>query len=585
MVPSVFLPIPNLPLTPSGKTDRRTLRQMSSALTEQQILDLQGNPEESKRQPSTQAEKQLQTIWAKVLQIDPATISADVSFFHIGGDSASAMRVVREARALGFNLDLANVFRQETIAELARQQALNAEEAPEEHESAILVEPSVKAILLEELESELGISSTVVADIYPLTFVQEILVAGNIASGHMADYFYLDLDASLDVSDLRHDCMRALERFPILRARFLQLQSKWWQVVPQQPIDTFSVYNVAGNLEEYFEDFYTKNVKSLLPTQPPAAFFLFIHENGMRLTVRWSHAQYDAFSAPLLLQSIFDGAQDQDRGEIASPAKPSFPMYLSYAAHQRPKSLAYWSRLLKGSHLTLIGPHIRLGNTPNGKPEPVYSVSEARVPRRASKFTHATLIRAAWAILLSTTTNEKDVTYGNVVAGRNAAIPAVEKIVGCCLNILPERIDFSILTSITDLLNTIQDQYLSTGDADSLDFKDIVEHCTTWPAGSSFDAVLHHRNVDEEAAIHTPAGISRMNIFKNPLNLPFVFVVSASRGENVAIEVLGDTHMLEALMAQTLGGGLVRIVERLGSGVGMDMGLEEFMGDVKSIIY
>ncbi|OOQ85263.1 hypothetical protein PEBR_26393 [Penicillium brasilianum] len=576
MVPSVLLPIPSLPLTASGKTDRRILRHMGSSLTAQQILDLQPNSGGEKRLPSTQTEKQLQKIWSKVLKVDPATIGLDVSFFQLGGDSVSALKVVSEARTLGMNLKVADIFRQDTLVELAQQQSLNAEDSPKQLAGDVLVEPSIKSTLLEDLESKFGISPAAVMDIYPLTSVQQTLLAAGVASGQLADYFYLDLDPAQDVSDLKHGCMRALEKFPILRARFLQLQGKFWQVVPHQLDNAFSVYNVVGDLEDYFRKFCLQNVKSILPTQPPAAFILSKHDKGMRLTVRWSHAQYDAFSAPLLFQSIFDG----DQGEI--PAKPTFPMYLSYAADQRPQSLAYWSQLLQGSHLTPIGPHVRSGNSANAMPDRVCGAEEARLAHRPGKITHATLVRAAWAVLLSNMTGESDVIYGQVVAGRNAAIPAVEKIVGCCLNILPERVDFSSVNTVAELVHAVQEQYLSIGDADSLDFKDIVEHCTDWPAGSSFDTVLHHRNVDAEPAIQTPAGISRMKMFDNPLISPFIFVVSVSRGENVGLELWANTHIMALETAKIMVSNLARIMEKLVTG--MHMALPEWMDEVKSMV-
>lgn len=576
MVPSVLFPIQKLPLTASGKTDRRILRQMGAALTAEQISDLQLKVVGEKRQPSTQSEKRLQQIWSKVLNIDSANICLDDSFFQLGGDSITAMKVVSEARTYGMNLQVADIFRQDVLIDLAQYQALSSAGAYEQLDEAVLVEPSVKSTLLEELDSNLCINGSQVTDIYPLTGVQKTLVAAGIAFGMMADYFYMDLDASLNVSDLKHGCMRALEKFPILRARFLQLQGKFWQVVMHELNEAFTVHNVDGDLEEHYRNFCLENVKSILPTHQPAAFILFKHDQVMRLTLRWSHAQYDAFSAPIVLQSIFDG----DQGEI--PAKPTFPTFLTYAAKQHAQSLTYWSQLLQGSHLTPIGPHVRSRNPPNAMPEKVYGAAEARLAHRTGKITHATLTRAAWAVLLSQMAGETDVIYGQVVAGRNAVIPAVEKIVGCCLNILPERVNFSSLKTVAELAHAVQDQYLSMGDADSLDFMDLVEQCTEWPAGSGFDTVLHHRNVEEDPAIQTPAGISRMKIFQNPLTSPFIFIVSVSRGDNVGIEVWANTHIMDSETAAKMASNLALITEKLVTG--MHMTLSDFVRDVKLLI-
>lgn len=574
MVPSVFLPIPRLPLTASGKTDRRILRQMGSALTAQQILDLQPRSTEGKRYPSTQIERQLQKIWSDVLKIDPAAIGLDDSFFQIGGDSVSAMKVVSEAIALGVNMKLADIFRQDTLMKLAQQQLYSVAVASEKLDEAVLVEPPVKAKLFEELESSYGVKPADVADIYPLTGVQETLVATGIVCGKVVDFFYLDLDPGLNISDLEHSCTRAFEKFPILRARFLQLQGKFWQVVPHNVGEVFHVQDVEGDLEEYFSRFCLENGKSVQPTQAPAAFFLLRHEKTMRLAVRWSHAQYDAFSGPVVFQSLFE-----DNQEV--PVKPTFATLLSYAANQRSQSLAHWSQLLQGSRPTPILAHV--GSHPtNAIPESIHIESEAHLPHRTGKITHATVVRAAWAVLHSLLTGETDIIYGQVVAGRNATIPGVEKIVGCCLNILPERVIFSSVKTVAELVHAIQDQYLTMGDADSLDFKDIVEHCTEWPAGSGFDTILHHRNVDEEPPIQTPAGISRMKMVDNPLTAPFVFIVTVSRGENVGIELWANTHIMAPDVASAMTNNLARIMEKLVTG--MHMSLPEWMDDIKSMI-
>lgn len=574
MVPSVLLPIPRLPLTASGKTDRRILRQMGSALTAQQILDLQPKSAEGKREPGTQLQKQLQEIWSEVLRVDASTIGLDDSFFQIGGDSVSAMRVVSEANRLGMNMKVADIFRQDTLVELAQQQAQKVALAPLQLDESILVEPSMRARLFEELESNFGVRPAGIAEIYPLTGAQETLVATGVACGKVTDFFYVDIDAGLNVSDIERGCLRAFEKFPILRARFLQLQGRFWQVVSHGVGEVFSVQNVEGDLDAYFSNFCLENGKSVQPTQPPAAFFLLLHERRMRLAIRWAHAQYDAFSGPLVFQSIFEENQE-------IPVKPTFATLLSYAAHQRSQSLTYWSQLLQGSHPTPVLPHVRPMST-NAMPESVHIEVEARLPRRTGKITHATLVRAAWAVLHSRITSETDIIYGQVVAGRNAAIPGVEKIVGCCLNVLPERVDFSSIKTVAELVHAIQDQYLSMGDADSLDFKDIVEHCTEWPAGSGFDTVLHHRNVDEEPLIQTPAGISHMKMVHNPLTPPFIFIVTVSRGENVGIELWANTHITAPEVADTMANNLARIMEKLVTG--MHMALPEWMDDVKSFV-
>jgi len=84
MVPSVFEPMSELPLTPSGKIDRRQLPKLNfrQAAREQQTA------------PRTETERQLIQLWQQMLevtQIDPAD-----NFFELGGDSLLGMRAISE---------------------------------------------------------------------------------------------------------------------------------------------------------------------------------------------------------------------------------------------------------------------------------------------------------------------------------------------------------------------------------------------------------------------------------------------------------------------------------------------------------
>ncbi|KAM4063970.1 AMP-binding enzyme [Hirsutella rhossiliensis] len=206
MVPSVLLPISNLPLTASGKMDRRRLREMGSAISAQQLVELRMTAKREKRLPTSEAEQRMQKIWSRVLQIEPATIGLDDGFFQLGGNSISAMKVVGEARKMGTNLTVADVFRRHTLAELVNGQDIEVTQIQQEPEQTFLVEPAIKAALFEEIDSgSFDIHSEDVADILPLTSCQEKSLVDSITHGQYANYFYLDTGARLDLSCLERD--------------------------------------------------------------------------------------------------------------------------------------------------------------------------------------------------------------------------------------------------------------------------------------------------------------------------------------------------------------------------------------------
>jgi amino acid adenylation domain-containing protein len=109
MIPSVFVMLESLPLTPTRKVDRAALPDPG---TERPSLD---TPYIA---PRTAVEQQLASVWAEVLGLDQVGIHD--SFFDLGGHSLAAMRVVSQVlKVFQLKVLLQSVFRSPTIAEMA----------------------------------------------------------------------------------------------------------------------------------------------------------------------------------------------------------------------------------------------------------------------------------------------------------------------------------------------------------------------------------------------------------------------------------------------------------------------------------
>ncbi|HEY5705829.1 MAG TPA: amino acid adenylation domain-containing protein [Terrimicrobiaceae bacterium] len=132
MVPSTFVMLDKMPLTPNGKIDRTAL-----SLPERERSDLPYLP------PRTPFERSLVDIWRDVLGLDAISVRDD--FFEQGGHSLIATRLVSQIREkLDVEIPIRAVFEKRTIENLALYIAeLEAgAAAPDEIEK-----------LLEELES------------------------------------------------------------------------------------------------------------------------------------------------------------------------------------------------------------------------------------------------------------------------------------------------------------------------------------------------------------------------------------------------------------------------------------------------
>jgi amino acid adenylation domain-containing protein len=510
MIPRTVTILDKIPTNENGEVDRQAL-----ALESQQRLAVRV----VKRQPTTQMEQLMQKVWSSVLDLDQTIIGLDDSFFQLGGDSIAAMSVAGDARKVGINLAVADIFRYDTLASLAQRLDFDTTKVEEPAWEDVSVDPVAKVALLQEVDSlNIDISSGDIADILPITNFQEKTVVDGITSGQFCNYFHLDLGSALDIKRLKRTCLATLERFPILRTCFLVLQGKYWQVVLHQLRQPLRIQHAQGDLDESFQEFCLKDIKDFDPKTPPTTLVLLKHKTqGYRLVVRMSHAQYDGVCLPVIFESLIDGYNGKPL-----PSIPSFSTFLSYASNQRYKSMAYWRELLKESSPTPARPKsLQLRKSQHAAPQLVLASAEIDLPRlTGGKTTSATLASAAWALLLSQITGGQDLIYGYVVAGRNSAMQGVEKIVGPCLNVVPIRAKLSSLQTPAQLLHSITQQFIAIGEADSLGFKDIIENCTNWPAGVAFDTVIQFQNIDEHPILRFEKTETQVQFFENPHPVP-----------------------------------------------------------------
>jgi amino acid adenylation domain-containing protein len=120
MVPAAFVRLDTLPLTPSGKIDRR-------ALPLPDIKDV--GVQDQYTPPRNGIEEQLAQIWSEVLGIE--RIGIHDNFFALGGHSLLAVRLFSEINnRLGRELPLSILFQQGTIAQIAQFIDASIEDQP-----------------------------------------------------------------------------------------------------------------------------------------------------------------------------------------------------------------------------------------------------------------------------------------------------------------------------------------------------------------------------------------------------------------------------------------------------------------------
>ncbi|MGA8944246.1 MAG: amino acid adenylation domain-containing protein [Thermoactinomyces sp.] len=107
MIPSHFVELEHIPLTPNGKIDKKALPEPVQAI--------QVNPESAS--PANEVEEKLVQIWGEVLGLKSIGIHDD--FFELGGDSIKAIQIISRLHQQDLKLKINDLFDHPTIGELA----------------------------------------------------------------------------------------------------------------------------------------------------------------------------------------------------------------------------------------------------------------------------------------------------------------------------------------------------------------------------------------------------------------------------------------------------------------------------------
>jgi amino acid adenylation domain-containing protein/non-ribosomal peptide synthase protein (TIGR01720 family) len=213
MVPDVFIPLRRIPTNVSGKANRRFLRELGGKLSWAELAAYQPKAEE-RQTPVSDAERTMRGVWAQVLNISPEQIGVNDSFYHLGGDSISAMQVVALARSKGLFTSVQHILRHRSIARIVQHiQKLTSRELEEEEEEV----PGVP---------------------FGLSPIQRMFF--DIQADPRQQYnqsFLLRLSSAIEIRDLEQAAQAVLRKHSMLRARFKQQPDGQWSQLITDTID------------------------------------------------------------------------------------------------------------------------------------------------------------------------------------------------------------------------------------------------------------------------------------------------------------------------------------------------------------
>ncbi|KAK8085892.1 hypothetical protein PG997_007163 [Apiospora hydei] len=490
MVPGAYIEIDKIPMTTTNKTDRRELREFGSSKTLEDLAQLQSRGKE-RRMPASEMEKRLQQLWSSVLQIDPASISAESNFLRIGGESIAAMRLVAAARGQKLSLTVADIFKAPRLSDLAlivKEATVHKDETHSLPAPFSLLKADNTSDFLEQHVAphvEGGLQS--VRDVLPATDFQEHSVKDALQDppGRYPHWIF-DLPVDVDFARLEQGCVRLVNHFDILRTVFVRANNRFWQVVLSDFKPTCDVVEAGdGDMTALVNSICAEDIKR--PRVLGRAFIRVIvvkHASGKhKFILRISHAQFDGFSWDSVIETL-SSFYIQDS---SLPLGPSFSQYIAHSERRREESQQYWRSRLQGSpapcwKTDLSGPDAAAFCNPENRLTLKETIEmPSKLSQNQDGVSVATLFHAACALVLSRQFKQQEIVLGRLVTGRSMLPGHLQNVVGPTMTEVPIRIAVKAGDTVSTLAHRLQSQFIQDSAHEAVGMVQMIKNCTDWP--------------------------------------------------------------------------------------------------------
>ncbi len=521
MVPAAWVFLPALPLTPSGKVDRKALPE-----PEQQGSAVEGAG------PRDALEEILVGLWGTVLK-QPAPGIHD-NFFELGGHSLLATQLVSRLRdALGMTVPVRWLFEAPSVAELAdRLRSSEPDATPD-----VLPLVSLTPAEIDHIGGVVDGGADNVQDIYPLAPLQEGILFHHRLQ-ETGDAYLLNALLAFDTlarSEAFLGAMQAvIDRHDILRTAVVWEQlSEPVQVVWRQaklPVEIRRFDPAQGPVaEQLVESCHPRHTRLNLSQAPLLRVVLAQEGDRWLLLLLFHHLVMDHTTLEVMLEEIV--ARLQGSGAPLPPAVPFRNFVAQAKGGLSPAEHEAFFRDMLGTVETptlpfglvdVRGDGSRIGEASSELPGDL--AQRLRRESRRLGVTPAGLCHLAWGLVLSRCCNQDDVVFGTVLFGRLQGGDGVERALGMFINTLPVRIRCdergvaaAVRETQQDLLRLMRHEHASLS---------LAQRCSALPASSPlFSALLNYRHgVRQEAAGPALEGIEVLQS-EERTNYPFVLSV------------------------------------------------------------
>nr|WP_281390541.1 amino acid adenylation domain-containing protein [Sphaerisporangium rubeum] len=453
MIPSVFVTLAELPLSPNGKLDLAKLPDPVAQAKEYVP-------------PRTDTERWLAGAWQELLKVE--RVGCDDNFFELGGNSLHGSQLAARVREhLLIELDLRHLFANPVLADLATRL--------EESEAA----PALKPIVPVPRDGAL-----------PCTPQQEglwLLQSMDPSSSMYHIAFALALRGPLDIPALQRALRGLVVRHEALRTRFTEEDGLPRQVVDPPPaVFPLPVVPMKADEVESWAFEWTRRPFDLAAGSLFRAALAHVGPDHHAIALVVHHIIADGWSAKILADEL--GALYAAERGVAGVSLPEMTLQpADHAVWQRgwldgaemDRQLGYWREALADVP-TLDFPADRPRSAdPTGqgtaadRQVPAGTAAAARTYARTHRVSFLAVVQAALLTVLHRYTGQEDLVIGSIFSGRTR--PELEPLVGFFANTVVLRTDLSGEPTFAEVIDRCHETVLNATERQELPFAVIVD--------------------------------------------------------------------------------------------------------------
>ncbi|MFN8546787.1 MAG: amino acid adenylation domain-containing protein [Candidatus Eisenbacteria bacterium] len=272
----------------------------------------------------------------------------------------------------------------------------------------------------------------------------------------------LELEGTIDLACFAHAWQDAVESFPALRTEFA------WQGLdrPEARVRRSASLPCAileaevGTLPDLMARL---RARSFDLTRAPLARLDLVPRGAEETLAILTHHHllFDGWSLPILIERAFEAYEARIEGRTPRPLRRAAPqLFHQWRAELDPREAErFFARYLAA--------YEGEGGLPEARPVASRTASgtgvlEASLPAelegaaRRHGLTASTLVQAAWALVLGSALDERDVIFGATSSGRPPELPGVEADVGLFINTMPVRVKLDLERRVIDWMRSLQ---------------------------------------------------------------------------------------------------------------------------------